>query len=104
MRHIPSVAPRTARPSEILMSPGLLVALAVLVVNDWVLKPAFHNAVTGKLSDVAGVAALGLFARALAPRRPVAAAVGAGVAFALWKSPASQPLIDGWNALGWATV
>jgi hypothetical protein len=104
MRDSPRNAPRIDRPSQILLSPGLLVSLAVLVLNDWVLKPAFHNAVTGKLSDVAGVAALGLFARALAPRRPVAAAVCAGTLFALWKSPASQPLIDGWNALGSITI
>ena len=30
--------------------------MLVLVVNDWVLKPRFHGAVTGKLSDVAGLA------------------------------------------------
>jgi hypothetical protein len=28
----------------------------VLVVNDWALKPRFHDAVTGKLSDLAGLA------------------------------------------------
>lgn len=28
----------------------------VLVVNDWVLKPRWHSWVTGKLSDVAGLA------------------------------------------------
>jgi hypothetical protein len=104
MRHSPGEHQPIARRSEILLSPWLLVSLAVLVLNDWVLKAAFHNAITGKLSDVAGVAALGLFARALAPRRPVAAAVCSGVAFVFWKSPASQPLIDGWNALGWATA
>ena len=30
--------------------------MVVLVVNDWVLKPRFHGAVTGKLSDLAGLA------------------------------------------------
>jgi hypothetical protein len=29
--------------------------VVVLVVNDWVLKPRFHDWVTGKLSDVAGL-------------------------------------------------
>lgn len=93
-----------ARPADLLLSPLLLVTLALLVVNDWVLKAAFHNAVTGKLSDVAGVAALALCLRALLPARRTAACVLAGAAFALWKSPAAQPLIDGWNALGWMTM
>jgi hypothetical protein len=44
------------------MHPLTLLAVIVLVVNDWVLKPAFHDGstlgetVTGKLSDVAGLA------------------------------------------------
>ncbi len=99
--HDPTAAPR---PADLLLSPLLLVSLALLVLNDWVWKAAFHNALTGKLSDFAGVAALALFLRALLPARRTAACVLAGAAFALWKSPAAQPLIDGWNALGWMTV
>jgi hypothetical protein len=38
------------------MHPVTLLAVLVLVVNDWVLKPHFHGAITGKLSDVAGLA------------------------------------------------
>jgi hypothetical protein len=37
------------------MHPVALVAVLVLVVNDWVLKPRFHGFVTGKLSDLAGL-------------------------------------------------
>ena len=37
------------------LHPVALLAVVVLVVNDWVLKPRFHDAVTGKLSDVAGL-------------------------------------------------
>jgi hypothetical protein len=92
------------RPSDLLLSPLLLASAALLAVNDWILKPAFHNAATGKLSDVAGVAALALFLRALMPRRRTFACVLAGAAFAAWKSPASQPLIDAWNGLGWWTA
>ena len=59
---------RAARPglpwSEAL-APLTLAALAVLVVNDWVLKPRLGNWVTGKLSDVAGVLAAPLVATAL---------------------------------------
>jgi hypothetical protein len=38
---------------SLLTHPVPLAALALLAVNDHALKPAFHNAVTGKLSDVA---------------------------------------------------
>src|SRR5688500_19108851 len=82
---------------EPLASPLLIAAVAVLVVNDWVLKPAFHNALTGKLSDVAGVAAFALFWAALFPRRRFHAFLMTAVAFTVWKSPASQPVIDAWK-------
>jgi hypothetical protein len=42
-------APRTGE----FFAPLPLAALALAVVNDVWLKPAFHNAVTGKLSDIA---------------------------------------------------
>ncbi|HEY5945757.1 MAG TPA: hypothetical protein VIV40_09710 [Kofleriaceae bacterium] len=42
------------------MHPITLAAVGLLVVNDWVLKPRWHSgtlhAITGKLSDVAGLA------------------------------------------------
>ena len=43
------------------MHPVTLLAVVVLVVNDWILKPQWHDAsrlgelVTGKLSDIAGL-------------------------------------------------
>ena len=38
------------------MHPVTLLAVALLLVNDWVLKPRYHGFVTGKLSDIAGLA------------------------------------------------
>ena len=38
-----------------LASPGFVLALVVLVLNDHVLKQAYPGWVTGKLSDVAGL-------------------------------------------------
>ncbi|MGV0152683.1 hypothetical protein ACSW29_05030 [Rhodococcus sp. GB-02] len=43
------------RPGDLLLSPWALVSVAVILVNDHVLKGAFGNTMTGKLSDVAGV-------------------------------------------------
>ena len=53
---------------ESLASPAFVAALALLVVNDVALKPLFHNAVTGKLSDFACLFSLSLFLAALWPR------------------------------------
>jgi len=39
----------------ILVSSGFLAGLSVLLVNDFVLKQIFHNWLTGKLSDLAGL-------------------------------------------------
>ncbi|BBE43740.1 hypothetical protein F6X56_05945 [Rhodococcus erythropolis] len=43
------------RPGDLLLSPWPLVSVSVILVNDHVLKGAFGNTMTGKLSDVAGV-------------------------------------------------
>ena len=37
------------------MHPVALLAVVLLLVNDWVLKPRYHGFVTGKLSDIAGL-------------------------------------------------
>ena len=46
-------------------APAPLLAVALMVVNDRMLKPCFHNAVTGKLSDLAICFFLPLFTSAL---------------------------------------
>jgi hypothetical protein len=76
------------------MHPIALAAVIVLVVNDWVLKPRFAGALTGKLSDVAGLvfapvvlsAAIGLVRRARITRfRLIACIAATGVGFAVLK-------------------
>jgi hypothetical protein len=83
-----------------LTSPAFLIAAALLLLNDWVFKPAVGSWWTGKLSDVAGLFAFATFWTAFLPRdrRCVCALTAAG--FLVWKSPASQPLLAAWNALG----
>jgi hypothetical protein len=47
--------PPGALPEHRLLHPLALAAVALLVLNDHVLKPALGGAVTGKLSDLAGL-------------------------------------------------
>jgi hypothetical protein len=70
-----------------------VVALAMLLANDWWLKAAFPGGVTGKLSDVAGLYLVGLLLLAAWPGRRRGVLLGLAAAFAWWKSPLSEPAI-----------
>lgn len=114
---------RRALPVGELLRPVPLAALLVLVLNDWVFKPstALPPALTGKLSDVAGLLLAPLVATAvldcalmaaarigapvdfsLGPRRLHAAALSIGAVFTAVKlSPtAAAALIDAAGAVG----
>jgi hypothetical protein len=43
------------RPAEMLTHPAVIASLGLLILNDHLLKEQFHNALTGKLSDFAGL-------------------------------------------------
>ena len=85
---------------DLLTSVPFLLSLGVLALNDFVLKGAYGNALTGKLSDFAGLFAFSLFLCAFVPPRRWSCVVLAGAWFTFWKSPLSQPLIDAWNGSG----
>lgn len=84
----------------LLISPAFLVAVAVLVVNDWVLKPALGNWLTGKLSDFAGVFALPLLWSACFPSHRKVGFALTGLGFAVWKTPLIDAPLTVWNSLG----
>ena len=71
-----------------------VVALAVLIINDALLKQAFPGFVTGKLSDFAGLAVVALPLFAAFPRHARAIYLAIGCAFLWWKSPASGAFIS----------
>jgi hypothetical protein len=84
---------------DLLRSQALLVSIAVLVLNDFVLKAAFHNWLTGKLSDFAGLTAVTLFSCAIWPKHIRLIGVTITAAFSYWKSPYSQGVIDALNVV-----
>lgn len=97
---LPGARSRThsLRRTDLFVGLPFVACLAILVLNDWVLKAAWHNALTGKLSDFSGVALFALFWSALFPRQVRLVLCATALGFACWKSPLSQPLIDLWNA------
>ena len=91
--------------AAVLTTPEFVGAVALLLVNDFLLKPRFGNALTGKLSDFAGLFAFTVFWAALLPRYRKAVCLGAGVLFTLWKLPLSDDLVSMWNAaVSWYQV
>jgi len=52
-------------------NPGFIIAVLLLVLNDWYLKETCPNVLTGKLSDFAGLFAFPFLLSALFPRRTV---------------------------------
>lgn len=81
------------------MSPGFLAGLCLLLLNDFLLKQQFHNELTGKLSDFAGLFILPLFLAAFFPRFKISFYIFTAVSFIFWKSIYSQSTIDYWNSL-----
>jgi hypothetical protein len=81
------------------IAPAPLLAVALLVANDRVFKPRFHNWVTGKLSDVAICFFLPLFTSALLgifwPKRARARVlIGAGVAGLVFAAQETWPAFE----------
>jgi hypothetical protein len=84
---------------DLLRSPLLLLAVGVLLLNDFVLKAAFHNGLTGKLSDVAGLAAFTIFWCAIWPRHVRTVGAVITVLFVFWKSSYASGAIEAANAI-----
>ncbi|WP_118976843.1 hypothetical protein [Taibaiella koreensis] len=82
---------------HLLYNPYFLLSLAVLVLNDHLLKGLWHNGLTGKLSDVAGLIVLSLFLAYLFPRLRQYAILPAALFFVFWKLPVSDGFIRVYN-------
>jgi hypothetical protein len=93
-------SPGGAESSLLLTSPPFTMAVALLLLNDWVLKAAIGNGLTGKLSDFAGLFAFSLFWTAILPRHRDVVFLLTAAGFTVWKSPLSDAPLAAWNALG----
>lgn len=89
-----------SRSTELLASPGFLLAVSLLILNDTWLKSQVSSWWTGKLSDVAGLYALPILLTALFPRARRSLFILTGLAFLCWKSPLSSSSLQAWNHLG----
>lgn len=81
----------------LLTSPGFLIGLGLLLLNDFLLKATFHNWFTGKLSDFAGLFVFPLFFTAFFPTQKKWIYVVTAIGFVFWKSEFSQGFIELWN-------
>jgi hypothetical protein len=90
------------RSPDQLRSPGLLLALLLLLLNDLYLKEIAGTGaaaiLTGKLSDFAGLFVFAVFWSVLLPRWRAAVHILTAAGFVWWKSPLSQPFVDAFNA------
>lgn len=70
------------------------------MLNDLFFKSIFNNALTGKLSDFAGLFIFPIFWTALFPAHKKSVYWLTAVLFIIWKSPHSQYFIETWNKFG----
>lgn len=77
-----------------LTSPVFLISLILLVLNDHLFKYQFHNFLTGKISDFAGLLCFVLFWIGLFHNYQKVALLAIGIAFIFWKSEFSSGLIN----------
>jgi len=71
-----------------------LASIFILLINDFYLKYEYHNYLTGKLSDFAGLFAFPYFFSCLFPKRIKPIYILSGILFVFWKSEFSQPIFD----------
>lgn len=77
-----------------------IIGLAILILNDHLLKEVFGNWWTGKLSDFAGVLILPMFLQYLFSIKTKNTIIVTVLFFVFWKSPYSQFIVDGCNSIG----
>ncbi len=80
--------------------PLFIATLLLLIINDWYFKAAFHNEITGKLSDFAGLFAFPFLFSVLFPKHKMSIHLLTGLLFIFWNSSFSQTFINCLNDIG----
>jgi len=79
---------------SLLLHPAFLLSVFLLLLNDFYLKYSYHNWLTGKLSDVAGLFAFTVFLSAIFYRwKKEVIIIAVSLFFIWWKSPLSSTAI-----------
>lgn len=82
---------------ELLSARLFVIGLVILLANDFVFKALFHNALTGKISDFAGLFIFSYFFSVFFLRHTKLIYLITGILFVVWKSPLSDSFIIWWN-------
>jgi hypothetical protein len=82
---------------ELLSARLFVVGLVILLTNDFILKPLFHNFLTGKLSDFVGLFIFPYFLSIFFKRHSKIIYLLTGFLFVIWKSSISNSFILWWN-------
>jgi hypothetical protein len=82
-----------SRQYNLLFHPLFLLSLSLLLLNDFVFKYQFHNWLTGKLSDFAGLFVFVVFFTSLFPRWKTHIVLLIALIFCWWKSDLSESFI-----------
>ncbi len=77
-----------------LRTPIYIFSLFLLILNDVILKSAYHNAITGKLSDFAGLFVFAGFWSCVFPKSKTTVHWMIAIVFVWWKSSYSEELIQ----------
>jgi hypothetical protein len=78
---------------ELLTSELFVLGIIVLVLNDFYLKYEFHNIITGKLSDFAGLFVFPFFVSIFLPKHLLKVYIGTALFFVFWKLEISNDFI-----------
>ena len=84
---------------DLIFNPYFLISLILLILNDLALKWYFSNAITGKISDFAGLFILPIFLACLVPKSKKTISAIIGLVFVFWKSSLSTSTIEMLNSL-----
>src|SRR5947207_2173262 len=90
---------RVHRNIHLLFNWIFIFGLVLLVLNDHYLKWQFHNWLTGKISDFAGLLILPMFLLFLIPNLAKTASLISGLFFIFWKLPVSEGFINLYNKI-----